>query len=47
MIYYKKNAAHDPALYSGPHDMEELEDFVKQALANPVKPGKSKPVPSS
>jgi hypothetical protein len=47
MIYYKKNAAHDPALYSGPHDMKELEDFVKEALANPAKPGKSKPVSSS
>ncbi len=41
MIYYKRNARDDPALYSGPHNLEELEEFAKTAFANPAKPVRS------
>ena len=37
MVYFKKGAKNDPALYSGPQNDKEIEEFTKNALANPAK----------
>ena len=37
MVYFKKRAKNEPALYSGPQNDEEIEEFTKGALANPAK----------
>ena len=42
MVYFKKSAKNEPALYSGPQNDEEIEEFTKGALANP-RPSKDRP----